>query len=349
MRKYWKSIFLFAFIIVTVGIFYIKASTVSDNFPQMKFQKVEGDEKVVDNLMVNGDLYMGMFNIESFRVDSQGTTYLRDESFPKRLEGYYKDLHIDHLQQEYRNFMRGKATDPDYFYEDENQLAYGSTPYDIWSFDNYTFEIAVLDKQTNDTVSFSLPIPNRGDYWHVEPYSVFLEGNNISIVTLNDIMNNEMLETASAHIYTFDIEKEQLVDEEVIGTLEYSNTGDGYSEISIIQDGKTFIIAESILTPIEYDEELGYYEEAGTLNKLIKYSMDTQEVKEIAVLENEELAIPFAVNGNQLHFANVQGKQLTLTNYDIEKQEISRELEVTEIDSYMSVADIFQAKVEEGK
>ena len=75
MSKYWKSIVLFTFTAVIIGVFYVKADTVSNGFAQLEFEKKEGNDAAVEKLVINGDLFYGMFSFEPFRVDKQGTTY----------------------------------------------------------------------------------------------------------------------------------------------------------------------------------------------------------------------------------------------------------------------------------
>ncbi|MEI3612112.1 hypothetical protein [Pseudogracilibacillus sp. SO30301A] len=357
MRKYWKSIFLITFIVVVVGIFYIKADTVSNSFAQFKFEKKEGNDAAVEELVVNGDMLNGMFSYEPFRIDNQGTTYLRDESFIKRLSGVYPDMYIERLQKEHRKFMRGKVEEPKSYYEDENVLAYGATPYEFWTADNFKFDIAVLDKKTNDTVSFSLPIPNRADYWYVEPYGVLLDGKELSIITVNEATNNAMVESVSAqaHIYTFDIEKEQLINEEIIGSLDYTDDSEGYSDYSIFKDGDSVIIAGLNITPVEYDEELEYdeepeyYEEVGELTKLYIYNIKNKDVEEISISEKEDIGIPISKDGDQLYFANVKNNQLSLSTLNTKTKKVTDTLEIDDIKSYMSIDEIQQAEVKNGK
>lgn len=349
MRKYWKSILLITFIVVVVGIFYIKADTDSNSFVQFKLEKKEGNDAAVEELVINGDLFYGMLSFEPFRIDNQGTTYLRDESFVKRLQGYYPDVYIERLQKEYRNFMRGKIDEPQNYYEDEDVLAYGATPYEFWTADNYKFDIAVLDKKTNDTVSFSLPIPNRGNYWYVESYGVLFEGKELSIITINAEMSNDMVENISAHIYTFDIEKEQLINEEIIGSLDYTDDGEGYSDYNVIKDEDSVIIAGLKITPVEMDEETDYYEEVGELTKLIIYNIKSKDVEEITISEKEDIGIPISKIGDQLYFANAKNNQLSLSTFNTETKKVTDTLEIDDIKSYMSIYDIQQAEVKNGK
>lgn len=349
MRKYWKSIFLITFIVVVVGIFYIKADTVSNSFAQFKFEKKEGNDAAVEEIVINGDLFAGMFSYEPFRIDNQGTTYLRDESFIKRFRGFYPDMYIERLQKEQRNFMRGKVEEPKSYYEDENVLAYGAIPYEFWTADNFKFDIAVLDKKTNDTVSFSLPIPNRADYWNVEPYGVLLDGKELSIITVNEEMSNDMVENVSAHIYTFDIEKEQLINEELIGSLDYTDDGEGYSDYSLIKDGDSVVIAGLKITPVEMDEEPDYYEEVGELTKLIIYNIKSKDVEEITISEKEDIGVPISKIGDQLYFANAKNNQLSLSTFNTETKKVTDTLEIDDIKSYMSIYDIQQAEVKNGK
>src|SRR5699024_6172286 len=171
----------------------------------------------------------------------------------------------------------------------------------------------------------------------------------LSFITLNEKMNNEIIENTSVYLYTIDIEKEQLVHEEELGSLDYSNTGEGYSDINILKDERSLIIVGNIITPVEYDENLGFYEEIATINTLIKYNLNTREVEELSLSKDEELGIPVARYGNQLSFANAKKDELTLSNYNVEKQKVSGELEVDTFNLYMSITDIFQAKIKDDK
>lgn len=350
MKKYWKLIFLIMFVLLTIGSFYVKANTLSKHFPAFVFETIEGEERAIEDLIVNGDLFRGMSTYESFQVSHEGTSYFRDEPFAKRLKGYYPDTYIAELQKQYKSFMRGKAEDSSLYYEDGNILAYGATPYDIWTFDNYRFDIAVLDKQTNETISFSLPIPNRGEYWHVEPHGVFVDGSELSIITVNEIMGNDMTEnTASAHIYSFDIEKEELIDEQTIGNLDYSMMEHGHNDIRILVEQENILIAEQHFRYIDYPEQSDYYGETVTTNKLIAYNWKTKAEEEISLPNEAEIGMPIAIKDGVIYFANIEGKKLKVISYNGGEKSISGEREVELINNNVSGSDIAQSPVENGK
>lgn len=352
MKKYVKLISLTTFIIVVLAAFYVNAQTVSNSFPQFTFKKIDGKEKAVESLVVDGDMYFGMLNYEPFQIDNQGTNYLRSESFKKRLNGHYLPAKIEKLQQEYRSFMRGKEEGPDSFYENDKVVAYGATPYDMWSVDNYGFEVAVLDKQTNKTTSFSLPIPNRGDYWNVASYGVYMDGNELSIVTINDQMDHTAeIESSEVHIYTFNVDKEQLVNEEVIGPLNYSSTENGYNDINLLinetSDSDHLVVVQNQVGFIETPEDKERHGEEMHTTKLMKYNFKSKTTEEISLPEKEHIGIPFAFNGKELSFANFQENHLQFTNYHVDEQKTTHELEVNVENTNVYLSDIYEALVKD--
>lgn len=348
MKKYWKIITLVVVIVAVFGTFYINNLNVSKNFPQFTFKKIEGNEDAVESLVVNGDLFWGIFG-ESFQVDKNGTKYLRDESFLKRMGMSYPSIDIEKLQKDHRQFMRGKEHDLDYYFENDDVLVYGATPYDIWSYENYHFEIAVLDKQTNKTTSFTVPIPNRSEYWYVEPYGVVYEDKTVSIITMNEKMTDDMNETESTdvHLYTFDVEKEALIKEEVIGNLSSEATETGYESVDILfeKNSNQIIVIQSHITNMEIKEDSDYYSEEIKVNKILSYNLVNGEVSEIKPPESETIGVPLTYNENNLYFARVDKGNLRLVEYDMNKEKEIAELEVPINNPYLHIGDIYQALV----
>src|SRR5690625_2366690 len=302
VRKYWKLMTLAIFVLVVFSGFYINYTTISERYPEFSFHKLEGEEKVIEPVIVNGDYYKGMFSPEPFRVQQTGTTYLRDESFMDRLSGYYRPFDIERLQKEYRTFMRGKEEEPKNFFENDEILAYGAIPYDMWSFENYHFEISLLDKQSNKTTSFTAPIPNRGDYWHIEPYQVRVVDETLSIITMNEKIDyKDGSESTEVHMYTFDWQAEQLVEEEVIAQFPSTIVKDGYEQVELLfnETSSDHIIITQNKFVIESTNNSDEYTERHSDSKIIQYNMQTNEVDEIKE-SAEELGQPFAFTSNQL-------------------------------------------------
>lgn len=350
MKKYWKLIALPLFIIVVFAVFYINERAVTKNFPQFNFYLTAEEAKAVESLVIHGDLFRGMFDYEPFRIEKDGTTYLRDESFMKRLYMSYRPLEIERLQKEYRNFMRGKDESLDLYFENEEILAYSSIPYHWRTYESNMFDIAVLDKKTNKTNSFSLPIPNHSAYWYVDVYGVTVQDQKMSIVTVNDGMD----ETGEAsnmevHLYTVDIEGKKLLSDELIAAFSSQPIDYGYEGVDIIFDDRSTKNEMLILHSRTTHEPKGDdFSETVQMKEIIKYNIGTLEVEEVSYPKEEQLGKLVAFAEDQLYFANIANSNLYLTKYDSGKGEITKELEAPLQNSYSSIGDLYNALVEDG-
>src|SRR5699024_4308309 len=129
MKKYLYLIALTIFIVITIGYYYVEVNNISDRFPQLQFEKISDNEASVRDLVVRGDLYNNLYGVETLQIDAEGTTYLREEPFLKRIRGYYPPIHIEEYQKDYRSFMRGKEKFSGVYAETDELLVYGSTPF----------------------------------------------------------------------------------------------------------------------------------------------------------------------------------------------------------------------------
>ncbi len=347
MRKYWKLIGISMFILIGISMFYMNASSVSKKFVHFKFATVEGNEEAVERLVINGDLYKGMNGYEPFRVSNEGTTFLRDEPFSKRLVGYYPDSYSEGLQKEYRSFMRGKQAARSNFYETDELLAYATTSYSFWSFDAYEFEIAVLNKQTNQVVAFTPAIPNREEYWYVDSYGVYVDENELSIITLNEQANDPEVESASVHIYTYDLGTEKLINEEIVGSLDSSSNENGYNDIHIVVVDENVVISQQEITYIEAGEEFGY--EQVKPEKVISYNVKTKAREDYTMSENKDMGMPFTMNNEDIFFANVLNQKLEIARFNLKENKIIKKAAFEVSANYLSIYDIYQGLVSDGK
>src|SRR5690625_1575955 len=109
MKKYWILIVISVVMIASIGTFYIQSVFATNDKPAFVLEKISGDEKEVDSLLIGGSYYGELTYIgEDFEIDLEGTRYLDDSSFFERVEGMYGSSQIKQLQKDYRNFMRGK-------------------------------------------------------------------------------------------------------------------------------------------------------------------------------------------------------------------------------------------------
>src|SRR5690625_661476 len=345
VKKYWKTIVAVCFIIATLTIFYVMQYNTTNIYPQLHMQTKQGDEQSVENVVFIGDMFSGVMTHQTFRFEQNETKYLEQEPYTKRMRGYYQPLQIEQLQKEYRSFMRGKLEDEDLFFENETYVAYGAAPYRLWSYDNELFEIAVLNKETNEVTSFTTPIPEYGKYWYVEPYSVYLHENNVMMMTMNEkFQSGSDDEVTEIHVYTFDMEKEQLVDEKTLTELKSYYTDNEHQEVEMIQNEQNNEEILIVQTTYNYATDV---EEAET-TKVVLYNMETGSLTDVAF--GAELGVPMSFDGKDIYAFKETKQSIDITQYDTEKEEATKKLTLQlEPYPYMDGSSSYTVKGNDGK
>lgn len=345
VKKYWKTIVAVCFIIATLTIFYVMQYNTTNIYPQLHMQTKQGDEQSVENVVFIGDMFSGVMTHQTFRFEQNETKYLEQEPYTKRMRGYYQPLQIEQLQKEYRSFMRGKLEDVNLFFENETYVAYGAAPYGLWSYNNELFEIALLNKQTNEVTSFTTTIPEYGKYWYVEPYKVFMHENNVMLLTMNERFTSESEDdVAELHVYTFDIEKEELVDETTLTELARYYKDYEHQEIEMIESDKNDEEILIVQTTYNYATDV---EEVET-SKVVLYNMVTGSLTDVAF--DAQLGIPMSFDGDYIYSFKDTKQSIDMTKYDIDKKEVTEELTLqVEPQPYMDAGAYYTVKNNDGK
>src|SRR5690625_4405373 len=166
---------------------------------------------------------------------------------------------------------------------------------------------------------------------------------------MNEKMTDDMNETESTdvHLYTFDVEKEALIKEEVIGNLSSEATETGYESVDILfeKNSNQIIVTQSHITNMEIKEDSDYYSEEIKVNKILSYNLVNGEVSEIKPPENKTIGVPLTYNENNLYFARVDKGNLWLMEYDMNEEKVIAELEIPINNFYLQLGDIYQALV----
>lgn len=345
MKKYMNLFILSIFIVIMVGYFYIENSKTSNLFPNFKIEKISGNDDAIKDMIITGELHYNYYGFDSFRITPEETKYFRDEPFLTRVNRYYKQINVESLQKEYRNFMRGKDEFIGSFYETDDVLVYGSTTYDSWSIDSEKFDIALLDKQTNDIISFQVPIPNRNEYWYIDTREIYLTENELLLITVNHIgtANDEIGEV---HIYTFDIKEKKLLNDEIIEEIQYENIGHGNKNVDVLLDEKNeeVLVYKSV---VQYTEDPHSLNDTAKIENVVKYNLKTKE-KEF-VHEELDQGIPIALIDDKLYLAQNQERKLKLTQYDLEKDKVMDQLEIDILNVDFSIEELNEPLVKNGK
>jgi len=330
MKKYWILIVISVVMVTTIGTFYIQSVMAGNNKPVFTIEKINGDEKEIESLLLSGFYDDGLNYVsEDFEISLAGIKYFDDRSFFERIkEGYggYGSEQIRQLQKEYRHFMRGKYYGINSYFENEDYLAYADVtyknPYEISS--EFQFSVAVLDKQKNKTVSFDHLVPNSGDYWYLDPVKVQVVDDQLRVVTQNGMREDDSRRT---HQYTFDLAEKKLLNEEVIFSLE--NKENEYIEmeqLNVDDPTKETEYVVFIKRSIEQNED-GYMEDVKG-EELVVYDLATNTSKIINLENLAEHGYPEYLAEQTIYFTDVDDDGvLSISVYDIKSEQIIDHIE----------------------
>ncbi|WP_026695245.1 hypothetical protein [Peribacillus kribbensis] len=213
MKKYWRPGVLLVLILLTIGTYYVQAANSTSKLPQYYIKKISGNENEIKDLVING-FYSANQRLE---VSKNGTDYGNDRSLVEQIMGAgYFDSTIKELQQKYRNFMRGKRME-DSLYEDDRLLAYAGVKdqHDENSGGRvYTFNIDVLNKKSENKITFESQLKDSHRYYMVSVQDVQYIDRELKVLTSNYMNGNSSDE--EFHVYTFDIPAKKLIGDQTL-------------------------------------------------------------------------------------------------------------------------------------
>lgn len=328
MRKYWIPIVISIVMIASIGTFYIQSVFATNHKPMLSIEKIDGDEKEVESLLLTGFYYDELnFLGEEFEISSEGTKYLEDSSFFERIEGVYGSHHIRQLQKDYRHFMRGKYADVNSYFENEDFLAYADisykNPYSVSS--EFQFSIAVLDKRTNTTISFEHLVPNSGDFWYLHSLKVQVIDDQLKLITQHDMREDNRKEI---HLYTFDLTEKTLLNDEVI--LSTENEIDEYTDMRTLgEDDPTSESVHLVLLKTDRKQDVDGFLEEVVNEELIIYDLTLNTLEMINLEKLSGYGYPEYVDGSHVYFMNNdESGTLKMATYDLESKQIVQNFDV---------------------
>ena len=160
MKRYWKLVILSIITVIVIGTFYISAGSAEKTDLTIEFEKVSGNEEELKDLIFYGEYLVGNM-YQSLQITTEETIRRNDISFIDQLSPQYDAPIFQKLIKNHKRFMRGKRLSPSSYYEDEHVLVYANFKgdFDRGPNRNVDFEIEILDKKTNESISFSADVP----------------------------------------------------------------------------------------------------------------------------------------------------------------------------------------------
>lgn len=318
MKRYWKIISISLVTLIVIGTFYIQSSFATNEHVKIEFEKINGNEDEVKDLILYGDYLVGHF-YNSLKITSEETSDQNNLSFLQRLERLNVPPSLEELVATYKNFMRGKDLSPYYFFEDENLLAYASIKADNFyeqPMKNLTFDIEVIDKKSKEITSIELDVPERKIYnWmHVENVQVI--NGELKVITQGYRMDN----TDELRIYTIDMKEQKLVNDESIASV--STVENRWSQLRIINHEELLQGQKSLLIQIETFEEETLQRDGRVnlvANEYIVYDIENNESKKIIVPDEllEFIEGATTIVDSTIYLSSWSANGLEVNEYDI--------------------------------
>lgn len=329
MKKYWILVVISVMVIATIGTFYMQSVIAGNHKPMFTIEKINGDEKEVESLLLSGYYDSGLnYLSEDFEISLEGIEYFGNRSFFDRInEGYggYGFERIEQLQKEYRYFMRGKYYNLNAYFENEDYLAYANVtyknPYEISS--ELQFQVSVLDKQKNKTISFEHLVPNSGDYWYLDPLKVQVIDDQLKVFTQNDMREDD---SRKIHQYTFDLSNKKLLNEEVMLSLEHKeNEYVEMEQLNVDDPTKESEHVVFIKRNLKINEE-GFMENV-TGEELVVYDLIANTSKTINLEDLAEHGYPEYVHEQNIYLTETDDGVLSVSVYDIKAEQVIDQIE----------------------
>jgi len=317
MKRYWRLIVIVTVVILTIGAFYIKSSLAAGNYPEFKIEKISGNERLINSVILNGNYTAGNSMGESVKVTPDGSEYNSNQSFIERIQGLYNNK-IYRLQQEYRGFMRGKTGSITSYFEEEETLAYAEVINQSVRISNndMEFDIAVLNKENDETISFTVPVPNRAMYTQVYVEDVQMTDDTLKVVTRNFSKDGGN----AIYLYSFDIMKQEINEDERVA-ITGENENNAMNHLGMISASDQTAAQKYIIfskdSPDGQDVQ-GY----------IVYNLETGEQRTLE--PSQDLSGDALAYDNEYLYFSI-GNQIV--QYNIETDEITAEIDLPSQDT----------------
>ncbi|WP_217587274.1 hypothetical protein [Lentibacillus saliphilus] len=335
MNKYWKSILVFTMIVLGIGTFYAQSIFASGGYPDFKIKTIAGDAKEAEAIQVRAHYSAPKYE-GSVTITANGTSDMNDLTFWERLDGMINNPDYRRLTTDYRQFMRGKYMWGQNMYEDDDHLAYADIHYDFRSFQagNFNFNIAVLDKENDETNEFTYDVKDDRAINHMYVESVEKVDDELKVfTTINRYSNGS--DEHEIRLYIFDLNTQDLVDVKTVESVVDEGEYDAYLQMLRESDTlkpKDYVVfrRELIEHKVVEDEANGNYEEPHTVESdLIVYNLKTDELETLDMPKQlEEKARVNLFDGKNLYFTEANDTGLTIITYSIKDQNILHERHV---------------------
>lgn len=321
MKRYWKMIVFCVAVIIVIGTFYIRSGVVAKAPIELNIEKVSGNEKELQDVILYGDYVVGNF-YHSLEITDGEKVEPRTQTFLEEVVNPTYSPVIQKLVKNHKGFMRGKDFSPNYFFEDDHRVAYASLRgEDLYGQSpDFTFEIAVKDKSTNEITAFEVEAPKTSNHGWLNVENVQLVGNELKVITSNHGNNNG----SDMSLYTFNISEKKMVDKESFLTMpEIENS---WVDITLLNEQYYSIQPQKyLLVRMEAYEEPEILEDGQEIpratSETIIYDTTNSQVKKWEVPDEIAESLRSAyVEDSTVFLPNLTENEIEVNQYDIETE-----------------------------
>lgn len=333
MKRYWKLISTVIIIVLVVGAFYIQSSMATNKYPEFVLEKKSGDAKIAQQLTLKGDYSSGydiVLGGNSVDITTDGSTFSGERSFFERIKGINRDPEINRLQQDYRNFMRGKGEDPVLFTENKSILAYANIKsefHDGYQRTDFSFDMQVLEKEKNDKTSVTAAVPKSELYNFIYVEAVYIAGGEVKVVTNNRVDNNGEPEGAEMHLYSFDLDTKKIVGNQTIIAGSEPQVSNQWLDIRVLSGYEDLVSNNENIAFVKnvVAEDMESNQSQTMEQHLVVYNLETNQKEKLDLPEELQQGYNVdSIHGTTIYFSKIVDDQLEITSYDIESKQIEK-------------------------
>lgn len=328
MKRYWKLIAIVTIVVLSIGTFYIQSALSASSYSEVIIKKESGNAELIEPVTLNGYYYVGNSH-QPLTLTSEESTFRGEQSFFERLRGFYSPQ-MNQLQDEYRGFMRGKSGIASAYLNSGDVLAYANvvnqtfdqTPSEM------EFDIAVLNKESDKTMSFSLAVPNRALYTNAHVVDVQMVDGDLKVLTQNRLKPTEAgLNSHEIHMYSFNLDAQDINGDNEITIIKSKDTN-VHSYTSTVREMNPMSPHKQLVffTEKEKNGPKGIVEESNQEYFVYNFADDKKEIIEIPE-KLQNIDGEYSFDGENLYTVAGQEK-VSLFVYNLKSKRIVNEIEM---------------------
>lgn len=231
MKRYLATAAFAAFIVCSIGVYYVQASL--ERLPQFRLAMVNGEEAEGKPLMLRTQFLNGAYS-EFIEITSSGSRYESERSWIEGMRAKYNWYRhipsIDRLIDQFPSFMRGNPTAD--FQDDEGVVRVGLTAhFQVGSpVLNYGLDMDILDKKTKRSRTLKVDLPKEEAFNGRSILDVQRAGSVLKVAVQLDKIDGGNRGRPGVRVYEIDGESGKILGSALV---EYGMTADEDREIRI--------------------------------------------------------------------------------------------------------------------